>query len=181
MSNNLTEKLSIIQSDLKAPKGQFNAFGKYAYRSCEDILEAVKPHLKKNGIILTVSDSINVVNVGDSARVYVTATAKVSDGVDTIEVTASAREAENKKGMDESQITGSTSSYARKYALNGLFLIDDTKDADATNNHGKTSTSKESVIKKKTKSASKETKEKNDFRLSVKKDKKPVEVLEDEL
>ena len=114
-----------IQQKLKAPKGQTNNFGKYQYRSCEDILEAVKPHL--GDMRLTLSDDI--VEVG--GRVYVKATATITDGNDNpVSVTAYAREAETKKGMDDSQITGTASSYARKYALNGLFLIDDTKDAD---------------------------------------------------
>ncbi|MGB2272712.1 MAG: ERF family protein [Pseudomonadales bacterium] len=124
----LTEKLSKIQADLKAPKNQFNAFGKYKYRSCEDILEGVKPIL--NGLILTLSDKIE--QVGD--RIYVTATARLTDGSDAVETTASARESLTKKGMDDSQITGTASSYARKYALNGLFCIDDTKDADSMDN-----------------------------------------------
>ena len=124
----LTERLSKIQADLRAPKNQFNAFGKYKYRSCEDILEGVKPHL--NGLILTLSDKIEL--VGD--RIYVTATAKLTDGETAIETTASARESLTKKGMDDSQITGTASSYARKYALNGLFCIDDTKDADSMEN-----------------------------------------------
>jgi len=121
--------LTEIQQKLKAPKNQFNSFGKYNYRSCEDILEAVKPLL--NGATLTISDEI--INVGD--RYYVKATATLKHGEEWETVTAFAREEENKKGMDASQITGSASSYARKYALNGLFLIDDTKDADATNKH----------------------------------------------
>jgi hypothetical protein len=126
-----------IQSELKAPKGQTNKFGGYSYRSAEDILEAVKPLLNKYDCFLTVSDEI--VEVG--GRVYVKATATVTEShSDPIAVTtAFAREAEVKKGMDEAQITGSASSYARKYALNGLFAIDDTKDPDATNKHGKDS------------------------------------------
>lgn len=129
----LVKKLSEIQSSLKAPKNQRNSFGNYSYRSCEDILEAVKPHLKTHELSLTISDEI--VEIG--ARVYVKAIAKITDGEHTIENTSFARESETKKGMDDSQITGSTSSYARKYCLNGLFLIDDTKDSDATNTHGK--------------------------------------------
>jgi hypothetical protein len=127
------EALMNIQSELKAPKNQRNNFGGYNYRSCEDIMEAVKPLLLKNGVVLTVSDDMSV--IGD--RVYVKATATLADGEDVISNSAFAREAEAKKGMDDSQITGATSSYARKYALNGLFCIDDTKDADATNTHGK--------------------------------------------
>ena len=119
-------KLTEIQHKLKAPKGQYNSFGKYRYRSCEDILEAVKPILKDVGCVLTLSDDI--VLIGD--RYYVKATARIK-GPDTDEfVTAYAREDLDKKGMDGSQITGTASSYARKYALNGLFCIDDTKDAD---------------------------------------------------
>lgn len=123
----IVEQLAEIQAGLKAPKGQHNDFGKYNYRSCEDILEAVKPLLKKQGLTLTLDDSIE----STGARFYIKATAKLqnADG-ETIENHAFAREAESKKGMDESQITGAASSYARKYALNGLFLIDDTKDAD---------------------------------------------------
>lgn len=127
----MISKVAQIQAKLKAPKGQMNKFGGYKYRSCEDILEAVKPLL--GDLVLTISDDI--VAVGD--RVYVKATATLSDGEHTMSATAFAREAETKKGMDEAQITGSASSYARKYALNGLFCIDDTKDADATNDHGK--------------------------------------------
>lgn len=118
--------LEKIQQELKAPKGQYNSFGKYKYRSCEDIIEAVKPLLAKNGCRLTLSDEI--VEIG--GRVYVKATAKIVCGDESETVTAYAREPEQKKGMDESQITGTASSYARKYALNGLLLIDDTKDAD---------------------------------------------------
>ena len=120
-------KLAEIQQALKAPKGQRNSFGNYNYRSCEDILEAVKPLLGDE--VLTISDEI--VEVG--GRVYVKATARCCG----LSVTGYAREAESKKGMDEAQITGAASSYARKYALNGLFCIDDTKDADATNTHGR--------------------------------------------
>jgi len=119
------EKLAKIQATLKAPKGQTNSFGNYKYRSCEDILTAVKPLL--DGCILTISDEI----VAIVDRVYVKATATISDGEQYRETTAFAREASEKKGMDAAQITGSASSYARKYALNGLFCIDDTRDADA--------------------------------------------------
>lgn len=119
-------KLLEIQHRLKAPKGQYNNFGKYKYRSCEDILEAVKPILYEVGCTLTLTDTIEL--IGD--RYYIKATAWLK-GEDTDEVvTAYAREAETKTGMDASQITGTASSYARKYALNGLFCIDDTKDAD---------------------------------------------------
>lgn len=131
-------KLLTIQSELKAPKNQRNNFGNYNYRSCEDILEAVKPLLKKYECQLTLSDEL--VMVGD--RYYVKATACFTDGEKETIATAYAREAEIKKGMDDSQITGTASSYARKYALNGLFLIDDTKDAD-TDEHAKQTNSAE--------------------------------------
>ena len=129
------EKLIKIQSELKAPKNQYNTFGKYNYRSCEDILEGVKPLLEKTKAILIIKDEI--VQLGD--RFYVKATVTIADTEDSsiIEVTAYAREEESKKGMDGSQVTGAASSYARKYALNGLFCIDDTKDSDATNKHDK--------------------------------------------
>lgn len=135
MIKSINERLAEIQIQLKAPKGQRNDFGKYNYRNCEDILEAVKPLL--NGLTLTLSDKM--VEVG--GRVYVEATAKLTDGVESIEITASAREALAKKGMDEAQITGAASSYARKYALNGMFCIDDTKDADSMNNTANNATS----------------------------------------
>ena len=128
---NLQSKLVAIQTSLKAPKNQRNSFGNYNYRSCEDILEAVKPLLKKEGLLLTISDFIN------NDPLYVVATVTISDGTDTISVTAQAGIDPSKKGMDIAQCFGASSSYARKYALNGLFLIDDTKDADATNNHSK--------------------------------------------
>ena len=125
--------LASIQKNLKAPKNQFNKFGGYSYRSCEDILEALKPLTAELGATITISDEM--VEVG--GRIYVKATATLRCGEESISTTAYAREAETKKGMDESQITGATSSYARKYALNGLFAIDDNKDADDTNTHGK--------------------------------------------
>ena len=131
------EKVAAVQAELKAPKSQRNDFGKYNYRSCEDIFEAVKPLLAKYGLVLICSDEL--VEIG--GRNYVKATAEligVSEGLPArISNTAYAREEETKKGMDGSQITGASSSYARKYALNGLFLIDDTRDSDATNTHGK--------------------------------------------
>ena len=129
------EKLQGIQSSLKAPKGQTNKFGGYSYRSAEDILTAVKPLLAEYACTLVISDDI----VGVEGRVYVKATAVLAESESdySIQVQGFAREAESRKGMDDSQITGSASSYARKYALNGLFAIDDTKDADATNDHGK--------------------------------------------
>jgi hypothetical protein len=132
---NIHTKLKGIQSSLKAPKGQTNKFGGYAYRSAEDILTAVKPLLTEWDCTLVISD--DVVEVG--GRVYVKASAILADTEGEYSVVANgfARESETRKGMDDSQITGSASSYARKYALNGLFAIDDTKDADATNTHGK--------------------------------------------
>ena len=120
--------LMAVQAELKAPKNQHNSFGKYDYRSAEDIIEAVKPLLKENGLFLNMSDDI--VLIGD--RYYVKATVKVVDVVtgESVQTSALAREAAQKKGMDESQVTGTASSYARKYALNGLFAIDDNRDAD---------------------------------------------------
>ncbi len=132
---NVYEKLMTVQTKLRAPKGQYNSFGKYSYRSCEDILEALKPLLAEVGAIVNVTDEIKLIG----NRYYVEATASFID-TETGErmiAKASAREAETKKGMDDSQVTGSVSSYARKYALNGLFAIDDNKDADSTNTHGK--------------------------------------------
>ena len=132
------EKLMKIQSELKAPKGQYNSFGKYNYRSCEDILEGVKPLLAANKATLRITDE--VVMIGD--RYYIKATAIIGDAEsgEGISVSAFAREDETKKGMDLAQVTGSVSSYARKYALNGLFCIDDTKDSDSTNTHDKGAT-----------------------------------------
>lgn len=131
----LYDKLILMQSELKAPKSNYNDFGKYSYRSCEDILEAVKPLCKKYRALLTLTDDIEVI----ADRVYVKARAILRDVDDyntAIEVQAFAREPSEKKGMDSSQVTGTASSYARKYALNGLFCIDDTKDAD-TNEYQK--------------------------------------------
>lgn len=150
----MIEKLIKIQAELRAPKTQVNTFGKYKYRSCEDIIEAVKPLLAREGLLMTISDEI--VNMGD--RFYVKATvtvlnlevqtvdhlvdsaqgAKYFSTSDGLSVSAYAREEETIKGMQAAQITGAASSYARKYALNGMFAIDDTKDADSTNTHGKT-------------------------------------------
>ena len=120
------EKIIAIQAELKAPKNQLNKFGNYNYRSCEDILEGVKPLLKKYGLMQRITDK--VVQIGD--RYYIEATVSVTDGSNGADATAYAREPESKKGMDDSQVTGTASSYARKYALNGMWLIDDTKDAD---------------------------------------------------
>lgn len=129
----MVQELVTIQQKLKAPKGQYNSFGKYKYRSCEDILESVKPILNECGCSLVISDEI--VMVGD--RIYIKATATLTNGKgETVNASAMAREDKELKGMAASQVTGATSSYARKYALNGLFCIDDTKDADATNTHG---------------------------------------------
>ncbi len=122
----IQEKLLDIQTELKAPKGQYNKFGKYNYRSAEDILEAVKPLNAKHRLLLVLTDEPVLVGNWN----YIKASAMLSDGKDSVVVNAFARESETKKGMDHSQITGTASSYARKYALNGLYLIDDTKDAD---------------------------------------------------
>ena len=132
---NVYEKLMTVQTKLRAPKGQYNSFGRYSYRSCEDILEALKPLLAEVGAIVNISDEVKL--IGD--RFYVEATAMFLDCEtgDSVVARASAREDETKKGMDLAQVTGSVSSYARKYALNGLFAIDDNKDSDATNTHGK--------------------------------------------
>lgn len=134
MNKDFLTRISSAQGELKAPKNQYNSFGKYSYRSCEDILEAAKPVCAKYGLLLTVSDEI--VHEGD--RYYIKATACLYDAQggsgEVVSATAFAREALDKKGMDDSQITGTASSYARKYALNGLFCIDDTKDADTQDN-----------------------------------------------
>lgn len=132
----ILEKLNKLQSELSVPKNQRNSFGKYNYRSCEDIFQAVKPMLNKYKLVLVIDDEI----VAISDRIYVKATATLFDveSDEEIETTALARESAVKKGMDDSQITGATSSYARKYALNGLFLLDDNKDAD-TDEHAKQS------------------------------------------
>lgn len=123
----LIEKLVKAQTEIKAPKNQWNAFGKYKYRNAEDIQESAKPILADLGLALTLSDT--VVQVGE--RYYVQSTASVSDGIGELRVTAFAREDESRKGMTESQVTGCASSYARKYALGGLFLLDDTRDDDS--------------------------------------------------
>lgn len=133
MGKELNDTLLAIQQELKAPKGQYNSFGKYKYRSCEDILEAVKPLLRKHNCTLVISDDIVMLGT----RFYIKATVTLSNGGESVMTTAFAREEEEKKGADSSQITGAASSYARKYALNGLFCIDDNKDSDSTNNGGK--------------------------------------------
>ena len=154
---NVYEKLMTVQTKLRAPKGQYNSFGKYSYRSCEDILEALKPLLAEVGAIINITDEIKVIGdnfetmevedkkTGEKSvrlvgrRFYIEATAMFIDVEtgDSIVARALAREDETKKGMDLAQVTGSVSSYARKYALNGLFAIDDNKDADSTNTHNK--------------------------------------------
>ena len=131
----IIEKLLLIQQELIAPKNQYYSFGKYNYRSCEDILEGLKPCLKKVKAAVTVSDTIEM--VGNRYYVKATATLFDSESNESVSNTAYAREDDSKKGMDASQITGSTSSYARKYALNGLFCIDDVKDADSRDNRQK--------------------------------------------
>ena len=130
----ITQKLATIQQKLKAPKSQYNSYSKYAYRNAEDILEAVKPLCAETGTLVLLSDEI--INIG--SRFYVKATAALIDAETQAQITvsANAREEEEKKGMDGSQVTGASSSYARKYALNGLFAIDDTKDSDTTNTTG---------------------------------------------
>ena len=122
------KRVGMAQAELKAPKNQYNSFGKYNYRSCEDILEAAKPINKKHGLVLLLTDKPACIG----QRYYIEATARLYDieSEQFIEATASARESDTKKGMDDSQVTGTASSYARKYALNGLYNIDDTKDAD---------------------------------------------------
>ena len=134
-NKNVYEKLMEVQSKLRAPKGQYNSFGKYSYRSCEDVLEALKPLLAEVGAIINISDQVKL--IGD--RYYIEATAMFLDTStgDSVISKAMAREDESKKGQDLAQLSGATSSYARKYALNGLFAIDDNKDADSTNTHGK--------------------------------------------
>ena len=134
-NKNVYQKLMEVQSKLKAPKSQYNSFGKYSYRSCEDILEALKPLLNEVGAIVNISDQVKL--IGD--RYYIEATAMFLDvnTGDSIISKAIAREDESKKGQDLAQLSGATSSYARKSALNGLFAIDDNKDSDATNTHGK--------------------------------------------
>lgn len=140
-------KLLEIQKELKAQKTQFNKFGNYYYRNCEDILEALKPHLDKNKCVLVIKDSIE--HIGD--RYYIKAVVELIDieTGDKVESSALAREEETKKGMDSSQLTGSTSSYARKYALNGMFCIDDNKDADTQYNTKEDDRPKESDLDKK--------------------------------
>lgn len=143
MNQKTSNPLAEIQAKLKAPKGQFNSFGKYHYRSAEDILEAVKKVVNPMGFSITLTDRVQEIG----GRIYVEAMATLFNGELEYSATGYAREEETKKGMDGSQITGAASSYARKYALNGLFAIDDTKDSDATNDHGKSQESKVSQAK----------------------------------
>jgi len=129
----MIEKLVKIQNELKAPKSQYNSFGKYSYRNAEDIFEAAKPLAFQHGLFLSISDE--VIEVGGA--LFVESTASITDGENTFSVKAQAGLDLNRKGMDKAQASGASSSYARKYALGGLFLLDDNKDADATNKHGK--------------------------------------------
>lgn len=166
------EKMMKIQTTLKAPKNLFNSFGNYKYRNAEGILEAVKPLLAENKLSMYISDDVQAVN----DRVYVKATVSIFDieTGESVMATASAREALNKKGMDDSQITGTASSYARKYALNGIFLLDDTKDADTEENQ-----------KERTARANKQEQEKNkekldQMKISLVKQKTLLDLCEDE-
>jgi hypothetical protein len=134
----LQNALIKVQSELKAPKNQRNNFGKYNYRSAEDILEAVKPLLSANGLTMYITDSVEEL----AGMIVITATATITDGTESASSSAQAGVDPNRKGMDIAQSFGSSSSYARKYAMNGLLLIDDTKDADATNTHGQTASSR---------------------------------------
>tara|TARA_R100001463_G_scaffold113572_1_gene168673 strand:+ start:221 stop:757 length:537 start_codon:yes stop_codon:yes gene_type:complete len=153
MKNTLIERLGAIQQELKAPKNQFNKFGNYKYRSCEDIMEAVKPLL--NGLVLNLTDEVKEA----AGYMYIEATAVITDGNKVQAVKAQAGIDPNRKGMDIAQSFGSSSSYARKYALNGLFLIDDTKDADVTNTHGKGKNTKKTLTKQRFESALKAVQE----------------------
>jgi len=140
----LVNKLIKVQSTLNAPKLQRNNFGQYNYRSCEDIMCALKPLLAAEGLLQLIDDEI--VQVGD--RFYIKATVTVTDGTDTIASSAFARESLNKKGMDDAQITGTTSSYARKYALNGMYNIDDSKDADTNEYRNQAASKAKQEVKK---------------------------------
>ena len=153
MKDTLISRLAKIQQELKAPKNQFNKFGNYKYRSCEDILEAVKPLL--NGLALNLTDEVKEA----AGYMYVESTAVITDGNKMQAVKAQAGIDPTRKGMDIAQSFGSSSSYARKYALNGLFLIDDTKDADATNTHGKVKNTKKTLTKQRFESALKAVQE----------------------
>jgi len=162
------KELSVIQQELKAPKGQFNSFSNFNYRSCEDILNAVKPLLKKQDAFLTLTDTM--VQLGDRYYVHAVATIYTEKG-NSLSVSAYAREALTKKGMDEAQITGAASSYARKYALNGLFCIDDTKDADSMDN-------KDNPTHKATTSPQKAIEEKPDIKETPEMNEKAVKIAE---
>jgi hypothetical protein len=149
MNSEFIKKVIEVQSELKAPKDLVNNFAHFNYRSQEQILEAVKPLLHKRGLFLTICDDL----ISLESRIYVKATATLSDGTDSISTVAFAREAENKPGMDVAQVTGSASSYARKYALNGLFCIDDTRDPDTLDNSVSETTAKTSRKRGKSTSA----------------------------
>lgn len=174
MELNIRQKLSAIQNELKAPKNQRNKFGKYNYRSAEDILEAVKPLCHKYKTCLILDDTL--VNLGERYYIKATATLLDNESGEAIEVKGYAREEENKKGMDGSQITGASSSYSRKYALNGLFNIDDNKDSDATNTHGNSvsdnKVSKNETVKNKPKKDKSHVKDLVKLKESLKKSKK---------
>lgn len=159
------EKLMQVQSELKAPKGQYNSFGNYKYRSCEDILEALKPILVAHKCTVTLTDTVE--QIGD--RYYIKATARITDteGGDSEQNTAFAREDADKRGMDVSQITGTASSYARKYALNGLFLIDDTKDADTDAYHEQTHPQRENPHRKNPQQTNPQQKKSQDAKLDA--------------
>lgn len=147
------KELIKIQSELKAPKNQYNSYGGYKYRNAEDILEAVKPLLEKHDCIMTITDDI--LQVGNRTYIKATITLRNNDG-EKVEVSAFAREDESRKGFDGAQLTGCSSSYARKYALNGLFLIDDTKDADTDEHQKQTATKPKKATKKEEKDEMKE-------------------------
>ena len=164
----ITKKLAKIQQALKAPKGQENKFGKYSYRSAEDILEAVKPLL--GDCVLSLSDEVVMLGEGEHARFYIKATSTLTEDGESFSVSALAREADEQKGMAASQLTGSTSSYARKYSLNGLFAIDDTKDADATNDHGKKAPQRDTKKETPKKETPKKEVKKKSFSRSAKKE-----------
>ena len=156
-SMNFYERVGAIQSELKAPKNLYNSFGKYKYRNAESICEAVKPILSKYKCVLFLTDRVQL--VGDRFYIVATATIKDMNENESISVEAMAREPEEKKGMDQSQITGTASSYARKYALNGLFLLDDTKDADTDEYHNQTQSGADDKPKTITKEMYEELKE----------------------
>lgn len=166
------EKMMKIQTTLKAPKNLFNSFGNYKYRNAEGILEAVKPLLAENKLSMYISDDVQAVN----DRVYVKATVSIFDieTGESVMATASAREALNKKGMDDSQITGTASSYARKYALNGIFLLDDTKDAETDENQ------KERTARANKQEHEKDKEKLDQMKISLVKQKTLLDLCEDE-